>query len=190
MPDQLTVTTPPPAAPVDAPPVWRGVVVRLVVQVLGIVAVFAVTGALAGVVWQWIWSPPTGVVVHHQWLQDEAGLRGDFSGTGTYVAVAVVAGFVSALLVGILFDRHEVLTLVVVLGASVLAGVLMHRVGSHFGPADPVDLARSAKDGTKLPGTLTVSGDSPFRAFPGGAVAGLLVVFFGLTRRRRHRPGA
>ena len=185
MPDQLTVTETPP--PVDAPPVWRGVAVRLLVQVLGIAAVFAAAGALAGAVWEWVWSPPGGVALHHQWLQDEAGLRGDFSGTGTYVTVAVIAGFLAAAAVAVVFDRFELLTLVLVLVAAVLAGLLMQRVGVSLAPADPRGLAESAKDGTRIPGTLVVSGDSPLRAFPGGALAGLVMVFFGLTRRRRHR---
>ena len=49
-------------------------------------------GRWPGLVWEWLWTPPRGVVVHHRWVQDEVGLRGDFSGTGTYVVVAAVAG--------------------------------------------------------------------------------------------------
>lgn len=182
MPDQLTVP-----APSTAPaPTSRGAWVPVVRQVVVILLALAVVGALAGVVWQWLWTPPSGVVINHQWLQDESGLRGDFSGTGTYVAVAAVAGVLSGAVLGAVFDRRELLTLVTVLLGSALAAWVMYRVGLALGPTDPRDLAGSAKDGTHLPGRLVVSGDSPFRALPGGAMVGLVVVFLGLARRHRH----
>ena len=37
-------------------------------------------------------------------------------------------------------------------------------------------------------GRLAVDGGSPFRAFPGGAMLGLVIVYFGLSRRRDKRP--
>ena len=111
-----------------------------------------VAGALAGVVWVWLWTPPTGVVVDQRWVQDESGLRGDFSATGSYVAVAAVTGLLVAVLLGVLFDRAEIVTLLVVLVGSVLAGWVMYRVGLALSPADPRSLADSAEDGTRLPG--------------------------------------
>ena len=143
-----------------------------------------VAGALAGVVWVWLWTPPSGVVVDQRWVQDESGLRGDFSATGSYVAVAAVAGLLVAVLLGVLFDRAELVTLLVVLVGSVLAGWVMYRVGLALSPADPRSLADSAEDGTRLPGRLAVDGISPFLAFPGGAMLGLVIVYFGLPRRR------
>jgi hypothetical protein len=171
MPDRLTATA--------LVPILRQVVVSVVLLVAA--------GALAGVVWVWLWTPPTGVVVDHRWVQDETGLRGDFSATGSYVAVAAVTGLIVAVLLAVLFDRAEVLTLVVVLAGSVLAGWVMYRVGVTPATADPRDLAESAEDGTRLPGRLAVDGDSPFRAFPGGAMLGLVIVYFGLSRRRVNR---
>jgi hypothetical protein len=172
MPDRLTATR--------VIPVLRQVVVSVVLLVAA--------GALAGVVWVWLWTPPTGVVLDHQWVQDESGLRGDFSATGSYVAVAAVTGLLVAFLLAVLFDRAEVVTLVAVLVGSVLAGWVMYRVGVALSPADPRALAESAEDGTRLPGRLAVDGDSPFRAFPGGAMLGLVIVYLGLSRRRVNRP--
>jgi hypothetical protein len=171
MPDRLTA--------VQLVPILRQVVVCVVVLVLA--------GALAGVVWVWLWTPPTGVVVDQQWVQDESGLRGDFSATGSYVAVAAVTGLLVAVLLGVLFDRAEIVTLLAVLAGSVLAGWVMYRVGLALSPADPRSLADSAEDGTRLPGRLVVDGSSPFRAFPGGAMLGLVIVYFGLSRRRVNR---
>ena len=182
---QLTAPSAPPPGRADETPVrWR-LLLPYALQALAVLAIFAVVGALAGVVWEWLWTPPTGVVVHHQWLQDETGLRGDFSGTGIYVLVAVVAGLLTGAVVALLLDRSELLTLVAVVVGALLAGWLMHRVGSALGPADPHQLARTARDGTHLPARLVLSGSSATRAFPGGALLGLTVVFLGFSRLRR-----
>jgi hypothetical protein len=182
MSDQLTAPPAPPA-PVRAAS-WRGQVVPVLRQVVVSLVLLAATGAAAGLVWVWLWTPPTGVVLGHQWVQDERGLRGDFSGTGSYVAVATVAGLLVAFLIAVLFERAEVITLLTVLAGSVLAAWVMYRVGLALSPADPRTLAETAKDGTRLPGRLVVSGESPFRAFPGGAMLGLVIVYLGLSRRR------
>jgi hypothetical protein len=171
MPDRLTAATLRPSV--------RQVVVSMVLLV--------VAGALAGVVWVWLWTPPSGVVVDQQWVQDESGLRGDFSATGSYVAVAAVTGLLVAVLLGVLFDKAELVNLAVVLVGSVLAGWVMYHVGLALSPADPRSLADSVEDGTRLPGRPVVSGISPFQAFPGGAMLGLVIVYLGLPRRRRNR---
>lgn len=166
---------------------WRAIALPIIRQVLIVLILFAVAGAVGGLLWEWLWAPPTGVVVNHQWLQDEGGLRDDFSGTGTYVAVAAIAGLLIGAAVAVFFDRAELVTLLVVAGGSVLAAWVMYHVGLWVSPPDPGPLAESAKNGTHLPGRLLVSGDSPFVAFPGGALVGLVVVFFGLSRRRKSQ---
>ncbi|HEU4810893.1 MAG TPA: hypothetical protein VFT00_02010 [Nocardioides sp.] len=157
---------------------------RMLRQLLVVLAVTIAAGALAGLVWEWLWTPPVGVVQDHRWLLDEAGLRDDFAGTGTYIAVAAVAGVLVGALVALLFDRAELVTLVAVVVGSVVAGWLMYRVGLAVDPPDPRVLARTAEEGAHLPGKLTVHGRSPFVAFPSGALVGLVVVFLGLSRRR------
>lgn len=175
MSEQLT--TPPPSTRAGE---WRPVLRQAVLALV----LLAVVGAVAGLVWEWLWTPPTGIVVDHRWLQDERGLRGDFSGTGTYVAVAAVAGLLAGAAVALLFDRSELVTLAVVVVGSLLAGWLMYRVGLAVGPPDPHPLAAAAKNESHLPGQLIVSGRSPFVAFPSGALVGLVAVFFGLSGRR------
>lgn len=187
MSEQLTIPTDDPAVDPAVDPgrsgdpggVWRAVR-----QFLVVVAVLGLAGALAGLVWEWRWTPPTGVVVGHQWLQDETGLRASFSGTGTYVVVAAVVGLLVGAALAAIFDRRELVTLLGVAVGSVLAAWVMLRVGLALGPEDPVALARTAAKGVHLPGRLVVSGRSPFVAFPSGALLGLVVVFFGLSRRR------
>ena len=155
-----------------------------------VVAVFAVAGALAGVVWEWWWTPSVGVVIDHEWLLGLSGLRSEFSATGLYVVVASVAGLVVGALCALFLDRAELVTLVALLVGAVLAGWVMVQVGQALGPPDPRRLAETAADRTRLPSDLRIAGKSPYVAFPAGATLGLAVVMLGLSKRHAdHRSG-
>ena len=79
---------------------------RPAVQLGLVVAALAAVGALAGVVWQWVWTPTIGVVVDHRWTAGDAiGLQHEFSGTGWYVVVGTVAGLLAGVAIGLLVDR-------------------------------------------------------------------------------------
>jgi hypothetical protein len=153
------------------------------VQVLTVLALFAASGALCGWVWYRIWDVPSGVVAGGQWYTSEAGLRDDFAGTGWYVAIALGAGLVLGALSAWLLDRSEVATTLAVIAGSMLAGWVMLRVGYHLSPPDPVDLARTAEDGTRLEGALRVPSWPPRGAFPFGALLGLAGVYAVLMSR-------
>lgn len=174
--------TSPSASPVHhASPWWA------LRDVLIVLVGFAAVGALAGVLWEQWWTPPSGVVVDHVWVPDDAGLRELFTGTGQYVVVALVAGLLAGSACAWFVDRVALLTLVTVLAGSVLAAWLMLQVGTSLAPPDPTLAARDAADGTALPGTLEVSGAGALASLPAGALTGLVVVFIGLTPTR---PGS
>ena len=157
------------------------------VQLALAVLVLAVAGVLAGVVWEWVWTAPNGVVVDHKWVaQDESNLRGQFSGTGWYVIVASVAGLVGGALVALFVDRLPLITLLGVVVGSVLGAWLMFRVGVALGPPDPTPLALTAKEGAHLPARLDVSRVSPLFALPAGALVSVALVFLGLAAAQRH----
>jgi hypothetical protein len=76
----------------------------------------------------------------------------------------------------------------------------MWKVGVHGSAVDPHEAAKTAADGTKLPGNLHVSGSGRFSlhwrdirvpaaylAFPVGALSSLAVVFLGLAKRGSGR---
>jgi len=101
------------------------------------------------------------------------------------------------LVAGLLLDRNEIVTLVAVVIGSALAAWVMLRVGLSLSPPDPEALAKTAKEGTELPGRLDLAGRlrpfglgldgqlrSPMLAFPIGAMAGLALALFGITKRR------
>lgn len=179
MPDQLT----------DSPDrSRRGSVPAALWQSIVVVGLLTLSGVVAGLVWEWLWTPPSGVVVDHRWFLDEQGLSDDFSGTGSYVAVAVLTGLLVGAAVAVIFERAELVTLAAVLVGAALAGWVMYRVGVMVGPPDPGTLAPSLEAGTALPARLKVAGQSPFVAFPSGALVGLLVVYFGLARVVDRHP--
>jgi hypothetical protein len=160
----------------------RRLAVQLGLAVVGLAAV----GALAGAVWQWLWTPTVGVAMDHHWTAGDAiGLQHEFSGTGWYVVVGLVAGLVAGVAVALLVDRVPLLTLAAVVVGSALAAWLMLVVGTALGPADQDVVARTAADGTKIPMQLTVTGHSPWIALPSGALIGLLLVFIGLSPRQQ-----
>lgn len=158
-----------------------------------VVVVCAAAGALAGVVWEWLWTPPVGVVIRHEWLLGLSGLRSEFSATGLYVIVASVAGLLVGALCGLFLDRAELVTLAAVVVGAVLAGWIMVQVGQALGPPNPRQLAKTAPERTRLPSDLRIVGNiwpprsirdaSPYVAFPTGATLGLAVVLLGLTKR-------
>lgn len=148
-----------------------------------VLALFVVGGAVAGLLWHWLWTPPTGRVLDGVWYPDEDGLRAAFGGTGLYVVVGLGAGLLLGVASALLVDRRELLTLALVVAGSALGGWIMLEVGMIGVPTDPQVLAAGAGDDTRLPGTLTVAGGIPLIALPAGALAGLCAIFVGLSRK-------
>lgn len=169
----------PRGAALDAPrsrprPRWR----RLLVENLAVLVAFAAAGAGGGWLWSTLWDPPRGAVQDHQWLYlDLPTISRVFSGTALYVAVGLGAGVVLGVLAALVCRVSELATLAVVLVGSVLAGLLAYHVGLVRSPANPRLLALVLPEGTELPGTLQVTGHTPFVAWPLGALLGLGVTY-------------
>ena len=144
---------------------------------------------MAGVVWEWVWSPPTQVVEQHQlFYTDYGSLRQVFTGTGLYVLVSVVASALTALAAGLLTRRHELLVLAAVTLGSLAAAYTMHAVGVALGPPDPAQLAKTAADGTHLSAQLVVNGKTPYLVWPMVSLFVLSLVFFALPGVRMGPP--
>ena len=152
---------------------------RVAVRAAVCVAVFALAGALGGVLWRHLWSPVTGVVQQHQWFPTpyDAGEQHDFNGDAWYFIVALASGIVLAAVAVLVMRGAELVTLLAVAVGSVVAGLLMWRVGLVGNPADPVQLAKHAADGTKLPSRLYLANAVPLTAYPLGALGTLMSVF-------------
>ena len=115
-------------------------------------------------------------------------LQSQFAGTAWFVLVGVVAGLVLGVLVGLLLSREELVSLAAVVVGSAAATWAMYRVGVALAPPDPAPLAARAEDGTRLLGTLGVTGASPFAALPVGALVGLVLTYLLVQRDLWRAP--
>jgi hypothetical protein len=146
---------------------------------------YVVAGAVAGAVWEWIWTPPGQIVAQHQVFYDSySSLRRMFSGTGLYVVVGGVASALVALVVALLARGRELLTLALVILGSAIAAALMLKVGTSLGPVDPATIAEHTVKRTPVPAQLTVQGKSvlgvksPYLIWPAVSLLVLALVFF------------
>jgi hypothetical protein len=152
---------------------------RSVLLAVGVVLAYVVVGAVAGVVWEWLWSPPTQVVQKHQlFYSDYGSLRRVFTGTGLYTLVSAVASAVVALVAGLLTRRNELLILAAVVLGSLAAAFTMHAVGVALGPPDPTKLAATSANGTQVSAQLVVNGKTPYVVWPMVSLFVLALVFF------------
>lgn len=153
------------------------------------VAVFAVVGALGGVLWRHLWSPVTGVVQQRLWFPTpfDAGEQHDFNGDAWYFIIALLSGIVLGAVAVLVMRGSEVLTLVAVAVGSAVAGLVMWRIGMLGNPADPVRLAQHAADGTRLPSRLYLANAVPLTAYPLGAL-GVLMSLFLTTGHASQEP--
>lgn len=161
-------------------------IARTGVLAVAVVAVAAAVGAVAGVVWEWWWTPPPGVALEGAFVYTSGGLADGFSGTGLYVVVAAVAGLLLGVLVAMRSDHREVPALLALAAGSSLAAWLMGVVGSALGPPDADRRARDLADQTAMSGDLAVEGAAAWLALPTAALLGAAVVFLVLTRRNHH----
>jgi len=161
-------------------------VVRFVVLTL---LSYVVLGAVAGAVWEWVWTPPDQVVRDHQvFYTSYESLRRVFTGTGLYVLVGAVAAALIAAVVCLLARGRELVTLAVVVTGSCAAAAAMRLVGGLLGPPDPLSVAKPPKDGV-LPGRLVVNGFTPYLVWPMVSLFVLAVVFFAWPSARDGFPG-
>ena len=164
---------------------------RSLLLAVAVVVAYVAVGAVAGAVWEWLWSPPAQVVQKHQlFYADYGSLRRVFTGTGLYALVSAVASALVALAAGLLTRRHELLTLAAVVLGSVAAAFTMHLVGVALGPPDPAQLAATAADGTHVSAQLEVHGKSPYLVWPMVSLLVLSVVFFAWPGSRAGGRGA
>ncbi len=157
----------------------------LLVRLATVVVTFSAAGALAGALWERLWDAPAGISYQGEWFLDPAGPDLSFEPTALFVLIAFPLGVVLAVLAGLL-RGHEVATVLTVLVASALAGIMMYAVGSSLGPGDPQALAEGSPDYTAISGDLELAASDndpmPYRstallALPAGAMTGLVGIY-------------
>jgi hypothetical protein len=167
----------------------RSPLIRPLLLVVVVLVAYALVGVVAGIVWERVWTPPAEIVQQHKpYYVDYGSLRRVFTGTGLYVLVGGVASAVVALVVSLLTRRRELVTLLAVAIGSTIAALLMWKVGVRLGPSDPKAAAATAADNTLLPGSLAVSGRSPYLIWPMTSLFVLALVFFAWPGARAADP--
>lgn len=169
---------------------------RLLVHAAVVLVVFVVAGAGAGVLWERLWDAPPGLTYQGEWFLEPAGPDVSFEGIALFVLIAFPLGVVLAVLAGIR-RGHEVATVLTVLVASGLAGIVMYAVGSALGPGDPQALAAGTADYTPIDSDLGLTAPDrdrpPYRstalvALPAGAMTGLVGMYLLGNRGFAKRP--
>ena len=178
MPDVVTTpeTTPEPTRFRQALP--------YALEAAAVLVLFAAVGAACGWIWFRVWPQPTGTVFSNQWFADEEGLRNVFDGTAWYVVLAAAGGLLAGALATVLGRRSPLVTMGAVIAGSFLAAWLMLRIGLLLSPTDPEVLAKTAEDGAKLPGRLSLEGGhSPYLVWPLASLIVSMVLNFLLSSR-------
>lgn len=173
----------------------RGFLLRVLVLLLA----GLVTGAAAGLVWQWVWTPPTGAAWQGEFYLDPTGVRREVTATGWFTVIGLLVGIAVGSVAAYLSPTRELATLVGVLLGSLLLAWTMLVVGHLTGPPDPHEVARTAGDWEAIVSDLRLAGvenvwrpygSSALLAPAVGALIGLVGIFLGgAGRRARTRPG-
>lgn len=177
---------PPPTYSATEPPIsWPDAVRTLATTV----AVFALVGLAAGVVWWLLTDPPTYQVVANPQgpagstsvVQGEEGLGEAFGVEVVFFSGALVGGLVGGLACAALFRTRGLVTLLSVLAGGAVACFVALRTGRWLGPADLMDQSASAAVGDVLTSPLSVEATGFYLVWPIAAVAGLMVIVSMLT---------
>lgn len=162
---------------------------RPVRRAAAVVGLFLVAGALAGVVWELLWTPPSGIVLEGQFSLTSSGMTQTFGGTALYALIGGLGGLVLGAAAALRADGAELLTLAAVAVGALLAVPVMALVGVTLGPPDADEAARGQEDYTLLQQDLRVEGAGAYLAFPSGALLGAAGVFLALSRRGGDETG-
>lgn len=178
--EMTTESASPAPAPPPAPASSR--VLAALVDVLIVVAWFAVAGLVGGWVWAHVTSLPqvtkTGAnaTVPSEELVKQVGMDGWF------FLIAVVGGVLSGVLLLAWRHRDPLLTVALVTLGGGLASWLMLQAGEAFGPGDPIAKLRRLPDGAHVSEQLRLHADGVAWVWPIAAAFGALLYLWVLSK--------
>lgn len=164
---------------------------RLVRDVVAIVAVYAGVAVLLGFLWSRLVPEVTVTRTELGVGTDEAALVLRFGNDGWFAVLGVVSGLVLGLVLTLWRRTHELVTVIAVSGAALLAAWITSLVGGALGPEDPAVVLDKAPVGSTAPDMIQVTSEAAYYVWPFAALLGALVVLLSppgqsLVRRRRH----
>jgi len=185
--EMTTESASPAPAPSPAPASSR--VLAALVDVLIVVAWFAVAGLVGGWVWAHVTSLPqvtkTGAnaTVPSEELVKQVGMDGWF------FLIAVVGGVLSGVLLLAWRHRDPLLTVALVTLGGGLASWLMLQAGEAFGPGDPIAKLRRLPDGAHVSEQLRLHADGVAWVWPIAAAFGALLYLWVLSKPGVEQSG-
>ncbi|QCX27194.1 hypothetical protein [Nocardioides jishulii] len=169
---------------------WR----RRALVLVGLLVVGAASGALLGVLWELVWTPPTGAAWKGEFYLDRSGLTEEVDATAWFTVIGLVGGLLLGGLAARFVRSSPLVVLAGVLLGALLQAWVMYLVGHLLGPPDPSALARTAGDWDPIVSDLRLAGVEhlwwPFASTAAlapavGAMISVIGIFLGGTRRPR-----
>ncbi|MFC6153269.1 hypothetical protein [Nocardioides yefusunii] len=120
------------------------------VRAAWVVGLGLLLGAVAGVVWEAWWTPPTGAALGGRWLPDTAGSTEVVDAFGTFAVVGGVLGVVYGLAVVLVARGRDVVTALSLFVGALLSARVAEAVGGWLGPEDADAVAAQAEDLTPI----------------------------------------
>ncbi len=157
-------------------------------EVAAVLALFAVAGVVAGVLWAQVTDPvlvtkgPAGVGI------DEVELARQFGADGWFLVLGGVAGLLLGAAVtawAVVGRRQLVVVVLLVLAGAALATLLMRFTGRLAGPGDPRAALADAPVGATAPARLQVHASIVDLTWMVAALLGALAVLLSPLRRSR-----
>ena len=154
----------------------------MLVDVLVVLAAFAIAAVVVGLVWPQLVDPVVVERTEEGLLTDEVALGDRFDVVGWY---ALLSGGVGLLLGAVLAATrrgHEVVTLLAIVAGACLASWLSAQVGAWVGPDDPTEVLVDADIGATAEDRIRLTSDAAYLVWPISALIGSAVVLW-------SRPG-
>ena len=161
----------------------RSPVLTDAVVVLG---VFLLVAVAVGLVWPHLVGDVTVTRTQQGTVIGEADLGQRFDNDAWYVILAGVSGLVLGVVLTAWRRTDEVVTVLVVVAAALLAAWVSAKVGTWAGPEDPARVLADADVGATALDQVTVTSSAAYLVWPITATAGALLVLFRRPDRHGH----
>jgi hypothetical protein len=149
-----------------------------IADVVALLGTFLLVGAVCGVLWWLAVDPAQFTKTGDGGTMGELDLAKRFNADGWYSVIAIVAGFVSGVVLTWWRSRDfRLTTVLLVIGAALAAGV-MAAVGHALGPDNPDAALQAARRGQGVPVELEVMAAASYLTWPIAVLAGALMVLW------------
>lgn len=153
-----------------------------------VLVTFLVLGVLGAVTWWLLVDPAVYTKSRGGGAMGEVDLARRFDADGWYSVIAVVAGFLAGAGLTWWRARDVRLTTALVVVGSLLAAVVMARVGALLGPESSDVVLAAVRRGATVPVQLEVTAVAAYLMWPMATIVGALMVLWSSPRTGTSEP--